>query len=73
MAEAHGAAFLRDIFLFVHQVDNRVGCLFVEFGRVRIFPAEHVASVFDHGGNATLENIVRIVDGLGCRLSVKWK
>ena len=27
----------------------------------------------ENGGNASLENIVRIVDGLGCRLSVKWK
>ena len=27
----------------------------------------------ENGGNASLENIVRIVDGLGCRLSVKKK
>ena len=27
----------------------------------------------ERGGNASLENIVRIVDGLGCKLSVKWK
>lgn len=27
----------------------------------------------ENGGNVSLENIVRIVDGLGCRLSVKWK
>ena len=25
------------------------------------------------GGNASLENIVRIVDGLGCRLSIRRK
>lgn len=27
----------------------------------------------ERGGNASLENIIRIVDGLGCRLSVKRK
>lgn len=27
----------------------------------------------ENGGNASLENIVRIVDGLGCRLSVRKK
>lgn len=29
--------------------------------------------LLEKGGNASLENIIRIVDGLGCRLSVKRK
>jgi transcriptional regulator with XRE-family HTH domain len=34
------------------------------------FPA---ISTLENGGNTTLENIVRIVDGLGCRLTIKRK
>ena len=30
-------------------------------------------SALENGGNTTLENIVRIVDGLGCRLTIKRK
>ena len=47
-AESHGAAFFRDVLLFVHQVDNWVGRFFVELGRVGILPAENVTCEFNH-------------------------
>ena len=69
-AEAHGAALFGDVLLFVHQVDDRVGCLFVEFRGVGVLPAEYVACKFNHAAlhaetNSQQRNLVfaGILDG----------
>ena len=36
-AEAHGGAFVDDLLLFLHQVDDGVGCFAVELGGVGVF------------------------------------
>ncbi len=47
-AQAHGAALFSDVLLFVHQVDDRVGGILVEFRGVGVLPAEYIAGEFNH-------------------------
>ena len=37
-----------DILLFLHDIDDIVLCLTIEFGRISIFKSEDIASEFDH-------------------------
>ena len=46
-AQPHGAAFLRDFFLFVLESDDRMRRVGIEFGRVRVLEFQNVARKFD--------------------------
>jgi hypothetical protein len=48
-AEAHGAAFVSDVFLLVEQADDGVGSVFVEFGGVGAGKIHDVAGKLDGG------------------------
>ena len=48
-AQTHGAAHLREAFLLLHQVDDRVGRVVFDLGAVGFFQSQNIAGELDHG------------------------
>src|ERR1700730_843604 len=47
-SQAHGGTLFVDIALTFHKVDHSVGCIWIDFARVRTLDSQHVAGVLDH-------------------------